>query len=208
MIYGWYTIPLRTTFHPRGPLPELPSSAVSLPSTNLPSLWPRAAARGTNCPGLFTQVASLSFQQLPHCPVCKPFVLTFIQHAGGSRGSRKNLLRYYLKSAIDTSLTVNTKSRDSQAFLLLVFKRLRTLPSYVCSKSFASHSYENCRGVGAFFPFWNVAPSRLAARTAFADLVSGILSGPHGTRITGHGSRSTFNFRLSAIANGGGGDRG
>jgi len=35
------------------------------------------------CPGLFTQFAPLSFQSLPHCPDCKPFVLTFIQHAGG-----------------------------------------------------------------------------------------------------------------------------
>ena len=30
-----------------------------------------------------------------------------------------------------------------------------TLPSSVSSKSFTCHSYENCRGVGAFFPFWN-----------------------------------------------------
>ena len=25
-------------------------------------------------------------------------------------------------------------------------------------KSFACHSYENCRGVGVFFPFWNSTP--------------------------------------------------
>jgi hypothetical protein len=37
----------------------------------------------------------------------------------------------------------------------LVFKSLRTLPSSVYRKSFACHSYENCRGVGVLFPFWN-----------------------------------------------------
>ena len=34
-----------------------------------------------------------------------------------------------------------------------VFKRLRTLPSSVSAKPFVCHSYENCRGVGVFFPF-------------------------------------------------------
>ena len=30
-------------------------------------------------------------------------------------------------------------------------------------KSFACHSYENCRGVGVFFPFWNSTPPLPAA---------------------------------------------
>jgi len=79
----WYNMIVSNAPCSRGQHPDLLRCPHSLPSTNFPSLWPRAAARGTNCPGLFTQVASLSFQQLPHCPVCKPFVLTFIQHAGG-----------------------------------------------------------------------------------------------------------------------------
>jgi len=37
----------------------------------------------------------------------------------------------------------------------LLFHSLYTLPSSVASNSFACHSYENCRGVGVFFPFWN-----------------------------------------------------
>jgi hypothetical protein len=36
-----------------------------------------------------------------------------------------------------------------------------TLPSSVFSKSFACHSYENCRGVGVFFPFRNAPLSTL-----------------------------------------------
>jgi hypothetical protein len=35
--------------------------------------------------------------------------------------------------------------RHSADFLPRVFNRLRTLPSYVSCKSFACHSYENCR---------------------------------------------------------------
>ena len=35
-----------------------------------------------------------------------------------------------------------------------------TLPSSVASKSFACHSYENCRGVGVFLPFWNRASEK------------------------------------------------
>jgi len=31
------------------------------------------------------------------------------------------------------------------------------LPRYVYRKSFVCHSYENTRGVGVFFPFWNSA---------------------------------------------------
>src|SRR5260370_33579531 len=30
-----------------------------------------------------TSLPSLSFQSLTNCPICKPIVLTFIQHAGG-----------------------------------------------------------------------------------------------------------------------------
>jgi hypothetical protein len=37
----------------------------------------------------------------------------------------------------------------------LLFHSLYTLPSSVASNSFACHSYENCRGVGVFFPNWN-----------------------------------------------------
>src|SRR5260370_15004870 len=36
---------------------------------------------------------------------------------------------------------------------------LRTLSFSVSSKSFACHSYENCRGVYQQFPFWNSSRS-------------------------------------------------
>ena len=42
-----------------------------------------------------------------------------------------------------------------------VFKSLRTLPSSVSGKPFVCHSYENCRGVGVFFPFRSTPLRRL-----------------------------------------------
>ena len=39
------------------------------------------------------------------------------------------------------------------------------LPSYVGSKFFVCHSYEICRGVGLFFPFWNSLPTAKNAAT-------------------------------------------
>jgi hypothetical protein len=39
------------------------------------------------------------------------------------------------------------------------------LPSCVGAKSFICHSYENCRGVGLFFPFWNSLPTAKNAAT-------------------------------------------
>ena len=37
------------------------------------------------------------------------------------------------------------------------------LPSSVCSKSFVSHSYENCRGGGLFFPNWSTSSALQSA---------------------------------------------
>jgi len=39
----------------------------------------------TNCPPLPPHVDSLSFQQLPNCPICKSFVLIFLQQCRGWR---------------------------------------------------------------------------------------------------------------------------
>ncbi len=36
---------------------------------------------------LSSSLPFLSFQSLTNCPICKPFVLTFIQHAGGVGGT-------------------------------------------------------------------------------------------------------------------------
>jgi hypothetical protein len=44
-------------------------------------------------------------------------------------------------------------------FNSLSFHSPYTLPSSVARKSFACHSYENCRGVYPRFPFWNSSPS-------------------------------------------------
>src|SRR2546428_14181539 len=66
-----------------------------------------------------------SFQSLTNCKFCNSFVFTFIQNARGCA-------------------LLSSSSRVPY-----------TLPSSVCPKSFVFHSYENCRGGGAFFPFWN-----------------------------------------------------
>src|SRR5215472_12097124 len=47
------------------------------------------------------------------------------------------------------------KSSGSALHPRRAFKVAYILPSSVCSKSLVSHSYENCRGVLSFFPFWN-----------------------------------------------------
>ncbi len=41
------------------------------------------------------------------------------------------------------------------ARLLLPYRVPYILPSYVYANSFVCHSYENCRGVYPFFPFWH-----------------------------------------------------
>ena len=123
--------------------------------------------------------AALSFQSLPHCPVCESFVLTFIQHAAGGGGlpSRSADFPTCNVKTLSISSRINTYEKTGgrgpvPSFLhcsplatrhsslatispFFVFNVLRTLPSYVCSKSFASHSYKNCRGVVGFFPIWN-----------------------------------------------------
>jgi hypothetical protein len=46
------------------------------------------------------------------------------------------------------------------------------LPSSVSRKSFACHSYENCRGAYQQFPFWNAsAPSEAAGRSSLAAIL-------------------------------------
>src|SRR5215475_993783 len=47
------------------------------------------------------------------------------------------------------------KSSGSALHPRRAFKVAYILPSSVCSKSLVFHSYENCRGVLSFFPFWN-----------------------------------------------------
>jgi hypothetical protein len=46
-----------------------------------------------------------------------------------------------------------------------------TLPSSVSRKSFACHSYENTRGVGVFFPFWNSSGSLTPSTLRLSDIL-------------------------------------
>ena len=59
------TLCAKVTMRPR-PTPYKPVESVCLALARLASSLP-----------------FLSFQSLTNCPICKPFVLTFIQHAGG-----------------------------------------------------------------------------------------------------------------------------
>ena len=56
-------------------------------------------------------------------------------------------------SLLDSALTKNC--RVSYPRSLFFYSLPYTLPSCVWFKSFVCHSYENCRGVHQFFPFWN-----------------------------------------------------
>jgi len=49
-----------------------------------------------------------------------------------------------------------------------------TLPSSVSSKSFACHSYENCRGVYQQFPFWNPPLATRHSPLSFPPVIPGI----------------------------------
>jgi hypothetical protein len=70
-----------------------------------------------------------------------------------------------------------------------------TLPSSVSCKSFVSHSYENCRGGGLFFPFWNSTPSD---QRSYLPLCSASANGACGDSSRSF-PRSTFNCRLSTV---------
>src|SRR5690242_4577966 len=64
-----------------------------------------------------------------------------------------------------------------------IFHLPYVLPSSVSRKSFACHSYENCRGVYQQFPIWNPSSSRISS---FDLRISSFMFRP-----------STFNFGLS-----------
>jgi hypothetical protein len=87
----------------------------------------------------------LSFQSLTNSKFCKSFFLKLMQTAGGV---------YPPCPVFIARATLHCKTRLSKPS---VFFSLRTLPIYVAFKSFVCHSYENCRGVRVFFPFWNSA---------------------------------------------------
>ncbi len=109
------------------PRPARPTSSRSFqsPRSHLPSPAASLCFQSlTNCLRFATHSEPLSFQPITNCPFCKSFVLKTIQHAGGVGGPSISSKVPYI------------------------------LPSSVCAKPFVSHSYENCRGVYPFFPFW------------------------------------------------------
>src|SRR5216683_176406 len=89
------------------------------------------------------------------------------------------------------------------------FMYLRTLPSSVSCKSFACHSYENCRGAYRQFPIWNAPrpsrgtrpcrnPSILHFRPCELCVLSRLCVNPGFSSLaTVHGSLSTFAYPLS-----------
>ncbi len=89
------------------------------------------------------------------------------------------------------------------------FMYLRTLPSSVSCKSFACHSYENCRGAYRQFPIWNAPrpsrgtrpcrnPSILHFRLCELCVLSGLcVNSGFSSFATVHGSLSTFAYPLS-----------
>jgi len=105
----------------------------------------------------------VSFQSLTNCKFRNSFVLTSMQNARG----------------------VHAHSSSSRVPY--------TLPSSVYPKSFVCHSYENCRGVAVFFPFWN---GQLRNRRLRPCSKESTLSFCHETRITVHGSPSLSRVRV------------
>ena len=68
-----------------------------------------------------------------------------------------------LFSARSALFTKNTGGGVEHAMVASILPY--SLPSCVGAKSFVCHSYENCRGVGLFFPFWNSLPTAKNAAT-------------------------------------------
>ncbi len=94
-------------------------------------------------------------------------------------------------------------------FKFFSFMHLRTLPSSVSCKSFACHSYENCRGVYQQFPIWNAPrpcrgtrpcrnPSALHFRLCELYVLSRLcVNSGFSSLATVHGSLSAFSYPLS-----------
>ncbi len=147
-------------------------------STNLPSISFQSL---TNCLRFATHSEILSFQPITNCPICKSFALITIQHAGGV-GEPVCLLtlcmlrsfqcvfqlsplfsRFCALFCATTAMQLFSNQFVAHSFRrhggvggpVITSKVPYIFPSSVCSKSFVCHSYENCRGVYAFFPIWN-----------------------------------------------------
>ncbi len=119
-------------------------------STNLPSVSFQSL---TNCLCFATHSEILSFQPITNCPIFKSFVLITIQQCRGWVGP--------LCFNFPTFKPAN----------LSTFHVPYILPSSVYANSFVCHSYENCRGVYAFFPIWN-GPNQLSS-SAFTPSFEG-----------------------------------
>src|SRR6266478_9912218 len=97
-------------------------------------------------------------------------------------------------------------------FKFFSFMHLRTLPSSVSCKSFACHSYENCRGVYQQFPIWNAPrpcrgtrpcrnPSALHFRLCELYVLSRLcVNSGFSSLATVHGSLSNFAYPLFFIS--------
>ncbi len=98
-------------------------------------------------------------------------------------------------------------------FKLFSFMHLHTLPSSVSCKSFACHSYENCRGAYQQFPIWNAprpsrerGPAEILLSSTFVSVnhvfsVDSVLipASPHSPRFTDHCPLSPIPFLFTFL---------
>jgi hypothetical protein len=90
-----------------------------------------------------------------------PVTANPLESALTNRDARKSFrIRFYKNGRVSPTFSRQIRNsplvtNHSPLLAPFLFKSLRTLPFYVCYKSFICRSYENCRGVGVFFPFWN-----------------------------------------------------
>src|SRR6266446_2627994 len=76
-----------------------------------------------------------------------------MQHLQKTRGAHPSRQKsFFLRTARVRALQ---RAKVSTCFPS-IFHLPYTLPSSVSRNPFVCHSYENTRGVGVFFPFWNV----------------------------------------------------
>jgi len=166
--------------------PRYPSFVflASLQPSHLPTFKPSSIRHRDENPVTVTSLECA----LANRDAYKSFIICTYKNCRVSPTIPAFLLKYYFNSRGLFSVLFAPTSK----FLLFVFSVLRTLSFYVCSKSFVCRSYENCRGVSGFFPFWKPFSSKCA-------LAPNLLP-PHkcsSLRVTSHQSSVTFSGQLA-----------
>lgn len=113
---------------------------------------------------IFKHFRTLSQPEARLTPFSSIASALFAQNTGGGARCSVSPLVYPERSRRVTRLS-RAPSRGHSPLSLVASILPYTLPSYVGSKFFVCHSYENCRGVGLFFPFWKSLPTAKNAAT-------------------------------------------